>query len=80
MLISLLLIAGGIAMIIYTKQVVDFTGRFDFAERWFLSGGTYTFVKLAGLAMTILSFMWLTGGLQPFLAAVLGPVIPGSGY
>jgi len=64
-------------MIVYTKAVVDFTGRFDFAERWFLSGGTYTFIKLAGLAMSILSFMWLTGGLQGFLGATLAPFIPG---
>ncbi|NCP67657.1 hypothetical protein GW756_05305 [bacterium] len=77
MLISLILIVGGILMIVYTKPVVDFTGRFDFAERWFLSGGTYTFVKLMGLAISILSFMWLTGGLQAFLQATLGPMIPG---
>lgn len=78
MLISLILIVGGILMIVYTKNVVDFTGRFDFAERWFLSGGTYTFMKLLGLSVSILSFMWMTGGLEKFLAAVLGPIIPGS--
>jgi len=78
MLISLILIVGGILMIVYTKNVVDFTGRFDFAERWFLSGGTYTFIKLLGLSMSILSFMWMSGGLESFLAAVLGPIIPGS--
>ena len=77
MLISLFLIVGGILMIVYTKPVVDFTGRFDFAERWFLSGGTYTFIKLIGLATSILSFMWLTGGLQAFLGATLGPLVPG---
>lgn len=69
---------GGILMIVYTKKVVDFTGHFDFAERWFVSGGTYTFIKLLGLAMSILAFMWMTGGLESFLAGVLGPVIPGS--
>ena len=77
MLISLFLIVGGILMIAFTKPVVDFTGRFDFAERWFPGGGTYTFIKLAGLAMTILSFMWMTGGLESFLRATLGPLIPG---
>ncbi len=64
-------------MIVYTKPVVDFTGKFDFAERWFLSGGTYTFVKLFGLMLSIGSFMWLTGGLDAFLGATLGPIIPG---
>lgn len=78
MLISLFLIVGGILMIVYTKHVVDFTGRFDFAERWFLSGGTYTFIKLLGLAISILAFMWMTGGLESFLAAVLGPFLPGG--
>lgn len=65
-------------MIVYTKNVVDFTGRFDFAERWFISGGTYTFIKLLGLSISILSFMWLTGGLESFLAAILRPILPGS--
>ena len=80
MFISVLLIIGGILMIVYTGKVVDFTGRFDFAENWFPGGGTYTFIKLLGLAMAILSFMWITGGLQGFLATFLGPIIPGSGY
>lgn len=59
-------------MIVYTKQVVDFTGTVDFAERMFLQGGTYTFVKLLGLATIILSFMWITGGLQSLLKGSLG--------
>jgi len=70
--------AGGIATIVYTKQVVDFTGRFDFAERWFLGGGTYTFMKLFGLSVAILSFMWMTGGLNSFLAILARMFVPGS--
>ncbi len=78
MIIALLLIPGGILMMVYAEKVVDFTGKFDFAERWFVSGGTYTFVKLMGLAMTILSFMYLVGGLDSFLAATLGAFLPGG--
>ena len=77
MLIALLLIPGGILMIVYTKQVVDVTGRFDFAERWFLSGGTYTFMKLLGLGLSIGGFMWLTGTMQFFLQTFLAPILPG---
>lgn len=65
-------------MMVYAEKVVNFTGKFDFAERWFMSGGTYTFVKLVGLAITILAFMHLTGGLDGFIAGTLGKVLPGG--
>ncbi len=77
--IALLLIPGGILMIIYTKPIVDFTGRFDFAERWFLQGGTYTFIKLLGLGLAILSFMYLVGGLEAFIGSTVAPFVPGLG-
>ena len=78
MIIALLLIPAGILMMIYSEKVVNFTGKFDFAENWFTSGGTYTFVKLLGLAITILAFMYLVGGLDGFLGAVLGSFLPGG--
>lgn len=77
MLLALLLIPAGIAMIVYAEKIVNYTGKFDFAERWFLSGGTYTFIKLLGLGITILSFMWVTGTLQFFLKSTLAPILPG---
>ncbi len=77
MLISLILIACGFGLILYTRPVVDFTGSFDFAERILGTGGTYNFLKVIGLLMIITSFMWMTGTLQPFLAGIFGPFLPG---
>ena len=78
MLLALLLIPGGILIMVYAKKVVDFTGKVEFAENWFGYGGTYTFVKLVGLAITILSFMYLVGGLDSFIEGTVGRLIPGG--
>lgn len=64
-------------MIVYTDQVVAITGKFEFAERWFMTGGTYTFIKLLGLTLSIGGFMWITGTLQFFLKSTLAPILPG---
>lgn len=61
-------------MMKYAKNIVDIFGEVAFAETFFTSGGTYTFVKLLGLSLTILSFMWAVGGLQPILRSVFGPI------
>ncbi len=72
-MLAWILIPAGVAMIYYAKNIVDFTGEIGFAERFFLQGGTYTFIKLLGLAVTILSFMWVIGAIQPMLNSALGP-------
>lgn len=79
MLIALILMAGGLGTIVYTKQIVDFTGSFPFAETYFGIGGTYMFLKIIGLLTIIISFMWMTGTLQPFLLGIFGPFLPGVG-
>ncbi len=76
-MIAWLLIPAGILMIIYSDRVVHFTGDIPFAERWIGGGGTYTFIKLLGLAITLLSFMWIAGGLGDFLNATVGKLVPG---
>ena len=73
-MVAWILIPCGVLMIKYAKNIVDIFGEFEFAERVFVTGGTYTFVKLLGLSITILSFMWAVGGLQPILKSILGPV------
>ena len=60
----LVLTAGGLGLIVYTRQVKEFTGSFDFAEKWFGSGGTYNFLKLVGLIVIIGSLLWVTGTLD----------------
>jgi len=64
-------------MIIYSNRIVNFTGEIPFAEKWIGGGGTYTFIKLLGLAITILSFIWIAGGMGDLFGATIGKVVPG---
>jgi len=77
MLLALLLIPIGILIIIYTDPIVNFTGKVDFAENFFLGGGTHTFYKLMGLGITILAFTYLIGGMDFLLNSTVGKVVPG---
>jgi len=76
-MIAWLLIPAGVLMVVYSEKVVRFTGEIPFAEKWFGGGGTYTFVKLLGLVVTLLSIMWVSGGLDSFLRGTIGAFIPG---
>jgi hypothetical protein len=57
-----LIFVGGILVMKYSVAITDqFSGKIDFAERIFGTGigaGTYTWWKLFGLGMCILSFLW----------------------
>jgi hypothetical protein len=64
---SAILIAAGLGLVVKTKRVKDFTGSFTFAEKWLGMGGTYSFLKLLGLALIIGTFLWLTGTLDRFV-------------
>jgi hypothetical protein len=71
-MLAWLLIPAGIVIIAKTPQIGEFIGEIDFAERVFGSGGTYSFIKLFGLGLTIFSIIWLTGDLPSFLQSTLG--------
>ncbi|MBU1089498.1 hypothetical protein KKF38_01740 [Patescibacteria group bacterium] len=74
---SAIFIAAGLSLVVYTKRVKDFTGSFDFAEKWFGGGGTYTFLKLFGIVIIIGSFLWLTGTFDRILPDFFtNPVAP----
>ncbi len=77
-MIAWLLIPTGIYILLKADIVVDtFTGQIPFAEKVFGTGGTYTFIKLFGLLLSIFSFMHVTGGLEWFIAGTIGQFIPG---
>jgi len=72
MLFELLLIPAGILIVVKSAAIGDFMGEISFAESILGNGGTYTFIKFFGIATTILSIMWLTGGPQEFLRDHVG--------
>ena len=58
-----LVFAAGVLIMKYSVAITDqFSGKIDFAEKYLGTGigaGTYTWWKLFGLAMCILSVLWL---------------------
>ena len=77
MILAFIGIAAGFYMIAKTDNVGRFTGDIPFAEKYLGSGGTFSFIKLIGLALIILSIMYLTGGLDIFLKGTVGKIVPG---
>jgi len=74
-----LVILLGLAMMRYTVQITNFTGRIDWAEQYLGPGtaaGTYTLWRLVGLGILILGALWLFG-LLSLLGSLLVAVIPG---
>ena len=67
MIFGIILIAGGIAVIVYTKQVGDFTGAIGWVEKYFGQGSTYSFIKFVGIFLIFFAFAWMSGGLEDFI-------------
>jgi len=72
MLIPWILIPAGIAIVAKSIPIGNFVGEIDWCERYIGSGGTYTFIKLFGIAVSIISIMWLTGTPQAWLERTAG--------
>ena len=52
----------GIVIMLKTNYIVDqMTGFLDFAEKYLGSGGTYTFFRILGFAVTIVSLFVMFG-------------------
>jgi len=66
--LSPLVFAAGILVMKYSVFVTDqLTGKIDMAEKYLGTGigaGTYTFWKLFGLGLCILSVLWFMGYLS----------------
>ena len=60
---SPLLFVAGVLIMKYSVQITDqFSGKIDMAEKYLGTGigaGTYTWWKLFGLGMCVISVLWL---------------------
>lgn len=72
LLVGLIGIPLGFIMIYFRKQIHDFTGDFDWAENHLGGGGTFTALALIGMAVSILSLMYMLGTLQEILQGTVG--------
>ncbi len=64
--------ALGLLILIFRPKIKDFTGDIAFAERYFGSGGTWTFLVILGIGLFLFSLMWATGSMQDFLSEKIG--------
>ena len=80
--LSLIVLALGFLCIKYSVQITDqFTGKIDLAEKYLGTGigaGTYTWWKLFGLLLCILSVLWMFNKL-PHGPATPSQTLPTSG-
>lgn len=57
----------------YRRQIKEFTGNIDFAEKYLGSGGTNTLIVLLGILVFVGSLMYVTGTLQSIMQSIMGP-------
>jgi len=67
----------GLVIVVYRERVKRFTGDFQFAEKWFGPGGTYTAILIFGLIVSFGSMMYAFGTFQALLAKIFAPFFPG---
>ena len=73
-LVGIILIGIGFVIIWKAEWLMDNMGRIDWAEQHLGSdGGTRAFYKLLGVAIILLSFLLMGGGLGSGLKKVLNP-------
>lgn len=73
-LVGIILIAVGFVIIWKADWLMENMGRIDWAEQHLGSdGGTRAFYKLLGVAIILLSFLLMSGGLGSGLRKVLNP-------
>ncbi len=65
----------GLIIVVYRERIKNFTGDMAFAEKWFGQGGTYTWILLFGLAVSLGSLMYMFGTLQVIFLKLLGPFV-----
>ncbi|MEK7631785.1 MAG: hypothetical protein AAB445_02875 [Patescibacteria group bacterium] len=74
-LVGIILIGIGFVIVWKAEWLMDNMGRIDWAERHLGSdGGTRAFYKLIGVAIILLSFLLMGGGLGSGLKKVFAPV------
>lgn len=62
----------GVFMIVKSKSIKSFFGNVGWAEQHLGPGGTDTLWKLVGVAMIILSFLWMAGNTQVMFWNIMG--------
>lgn len=73
-LVGILGAALGLVILYFRVPIKDFFGRIGWAESAFGRGGTWDAWIVIGFVVSILSIMYMFGGLQDVLKDRLGPL------
>lgn len=68
----LIMLAGGLAIIVYRERLQRISGNFAFAEKYLGNGGTFNFYILLGFGVIIFSFLYVTGTTEGFIQGTFG--------
>lgn len=77
-LLGLVIVAVGVFFVIRTRNIVDFFGSVDFAEKYLGGGGTNLFYKLLGIVFCLVGFLVATNLWSAFMQATLGSLFPAA--
>lgn len=70
-ILGLIGIAGGVVAVVYARKLVESFGTMASAERYLGSGGTYTAIRLIGVFVALLSFLYMVGLLDNLVIGIL---------
>ena len=68
----------GYILIRYNGKMKEIIGSLDWVDKYLGAGGTYLFLKLVGLMLIVLSFLYAVGTLQDVLGQALQMFVPGA--
>jgi predicted small integral membrane protein len=72
---SILFIILGFLLVKYSGKIVQNLGSIQFAEQHLHSvGGSRLFIKLLGIAIILVSFLVVSGLIEPILGGIFSPV------
>lgn len=67
-LVTLMGLGSGVLILRYSRQVTQFTGKFDWAEKYLGHGGTHTAIRLFGAVLTFVFILYPFGYWDRWLA------------
>lgn len=69
-IIGILGMAVGIFMVAYARKIIENVGTSATAERYLGSGGSYTALRIGGILLITIFFLYMTGLLDRFVIGI----------
>jgi hypothetical protein len=69
-IIGIVGIGVGIFMVAYARKIIEFLGTSATAERYLGSGGSYTAIRIGGIFISLVFFLYMTGLLNRIVLSI----------